>query len=68
MLRIPKIDENPAGYKMPSIIIMEPQEAFISRTMRQPNVRARLPMRAKPPKVERKGWEDNAFKVSLTNM
>jgi hypothetical protein len=25
-------------------------------------------MRAKPPKVELKGWEDNAFKVTLVNL
>jgi hypothetical protein len=25
-------------------------------------------MRAKPPKVEPKGWEDNVFKVTLANL
>ncbi len=47
---------------------MEPWESFTNSVMMQPNVQARLPMRAKPPKVELKGWEDNAFKVTLVNL
>ncbi len=68
MLRIPRIKECLVGYNMLFVTIMEPHEAFTSRAMRQPNVWASLPMRAKPPKVERKGWGDNAFKVTPTNL
>jgi hypothetical protein len=68
MLRIPRIEEHLVRYKMASIAVMEPQETFTNRAMRQPNVQVRLPMRAKPPKVERKGWGDNAFKVTPTNL
>ncbi len=53
---------------MSFVAIMEPLEAFTSRAMRQPNVQVRLPMKAKPPKVEQKVWEDNAFKVTPANL
>lgn len=67
-LRIPRIKECLVRYNMLFVTIMEPHEAFISRAMRQPNVWVRLLMKAKPPKVERKGWGDNAFKVTPTNL
>jgi hypothetical protein len=35
---------------------MEPHETFIGRAMKLFNVQARLPMKAKPPKVKPKGW------------
>jgi hypothetical protein len=53
---------------MLSVAIMEFWETFTSRAMKQPKVRTKLPMKTKPPKVERKGWEDNAFKVTFTNL
>jgi hypothetical protein len=68
MLRIPQIEECLTRYKMSSIAIMELWETFTSRAMKQTNVQMKLPMKAKPPKVEQKGWEDNAFKVTLTNL
>jgi hypothetical protein len=57
MPRIPKIEERLARYKTFSIAIMEPQETFIGKTMKQFSVRARLPMRAKLPEVEPKNGE-----------
>ncbi len=68
MLRIPQIEECLTRYKMLSVAIMEFWETFTSRAMKQPKVRTKLPMKTKPPKVERKGWEDNAFKVTFTNL
>jgi hypothetical protein len=68
MPRIPKIEERLARYKTLSIAIMEPQETFIGKTMKQFSVRARLPMRAKLPEVEPKKWGDNAPRVTPTNM
>jgi hypothetical protein len=65
---IPRTKERPTRYKMLFAIVMEPWESFTNSVMMQPNVQARLPMRAKPPKVELKGWEDNAFKVTLVNL
>jgi hypothetical protein len=53
---------------MPHVVVMEPLKAFTSRAMRQPNVQTRLPMKAKPPKVEQKVWGDNAFKVTPANL
>jgi hypothetical protein len=43
--------------------IMEPRKTFISKTMTQPNVQMRLPMKVEPLKVE-----PNALKVTLTNL
>jgi hypothetical protein len=62
MPKIPKTKERHVGYKMPSIIVMELREAFTNRTMRQPNVRKRLSIRAEPSKVKLEGWGDNALK------
>jgi hypothetical protein len=45
---------------------MEPQETFTNITMKQPNVRTKLPMKVEPLEVEHEGWEDNAIKVTLT--
>ncbi len=36
--------------------------------MRQPNVWARLSMRAEPLEVELEGWGDNALKGTLANL
>jgi hypothetical protein len=54
------IEEQPVGHKKLFAIVMEPQKAFASRTMKQPNVWMRLPMKTKLSKVELKGWGDNA--------
>jgi hypothetical protein len=40
-----------ARYRTLFTTVMELQETFIKRVMRQPNVRARLQMKAKPPQV-----------------
>jgi len=48
--------------------VMEPQETFTSKVMKQPNVRTRLPMTAKPLRVEQKGWGDSAIKVTFINL
>jgi hypothetical protein len=54
---IPKTKEQPTMYKTLFVTIMEPWETFNGKASRQPNVRMKLPMKAKPPKVEPKGWE-----------
>ncbi len=38
MPKIPKIEEWPIGYMTLSIIIMQPQETFTSKAMRQLNI------------------------------
>jgi len=43
---------------------MEPWETLNGKAMKQPNVWAKLPMKAKPRKVEPKGWGDNVIKVT----
>jgi hypothetical protein len=68
MTRIPRTEERPVKYMMSSAKIMEPWEAFTNRAMRQPSVRMRLPMKAKPLKVEPKGWGDNVIRVTLAYM
>ncbi len=68
MPKIPKTKEQPARYMTPSTRIMAPQETFINRAMKQPNVQVRLPMRVEPSKVEPKGWGDNAIIVALANL
>jgi hypothetical protein len=47
---------------------MEPQEAFIGRTLMWPNIRKKLSLKVVPLKVEPKGWKDNVIKVTLVNM
>jgi len=42
------------GYRMSFVAVMEPQEAFISRAMKRPNVQTRLPLRVKPLEVKLK--------------
>jgi hypothetical protein len=66
MPKIPKIEEWPIGYRTLSIVIMQPQETFTGRTMKQLSIWMRLSMRAKPLDVEPKGWGDNANKIAPT--
>jgi hypothetical protein len=47
---------------------MEPQEAFTSKAMKQPNIQMRLLMKAILLNVEPKGWGNNANKVTLVNL
>jgi hypothetical protein len=48
---------------------MEPQEAFTNRAMKRSNVQVmRFPMRVEPSEVEPKGWGDNVFKVTPTDL
>jgi len=68
MPRIPMIEKQLVGYKMPFVVVMEPQEPFTSRRMRRPNVWARLSMRAEPLEVELEGRGDNALKGTLANL
>jgi hypothetical protein len=42
MSQIPRIKERPARYMMLFTTIMEPQEAFTSRAMKQPNIQMKL--------------------------
>jgi hypothetical protein len=65
MSRIPKTKEQPTAYKTLFVTIMEPWETFNGKAMRQPNVQAKLLMKAKPLKVEPRGWGDNVIKVTL---
>jgi hypothetical protein len=58
---MPKIEERLARYKTPFVAIMEPRERLIS-------IATRPPMKAKPSEVELNEWEDNAIKVTLTNL
>jgi hypothetical protein len=64
MPRIPKIEERPAGYNMLIVAIMDPQEAFVGKMMKQSSVQVKLPMRAKLPEVELEEWGDNAPNVN----
>jgi hypothetical protein len=68
MLRIPRRKEWLAKYMMPFAEVMEPWDTFISRTMRQPDVRTRLSIRAEPSEVKPKGWGDNALKDTPGDM
>ncbi len=68
MPKIPKIKEWLTRYKTSFMEVMEPQETFTSKVMKQPNVRTRLPMTAKPLRVEQKGWGDSAIKVTFINL
>ncbi len=65
MSRIPKTKEWPTGYKTLFVTVMKPQETFSGKEMKQPNVQMKLPIRAKPPKVEPKGWGDNVIRVPM---
>jgi hypothetical protein len=47
---------------------MELWETFTNRAMRQPNVRKRLSIKAKPSKVKLEGWGDNALKGILIDL
>jgi hypothetical protein len=63
MTRIPRTKELDIIYK-----IMEPQETFISTTIRRPNVQTRLPLKVEPLKVKPKGWGDIALRVTPTDL
>jgi hypothetical protein len=39
---------------MSFVAVMEPQEAFIGKAMKRPNVRTRLPLKVKPLEVKLK--------------
>ncbi len=56
-------------YRVQDIVtIMEPWKTFSGRAMRQPNVRTKILMREKPPKVESKRWGDNVIMVTLVDL
>jgi hypothetical protein len=68
MSRIPRTKKWFIGYKMSSTTIMEPHEAFIYKTMRQPNIQTRLLMKVVPLNVELKKWGNNANMVTLVGL
>jgi hypothetical protein len=68
MPKIPKIEERPTRYKTLSVVVMEFQESFIGRAMKQLSIWMRLSMRAKPSDVKPEGWGDNANKITLANL
>lgn len=68
MSRIPKTEEWLLGYTMLSTTIMEPQEAFAYKTMRQPIIQTKLLMKVVPPNVELERWGNNANMVTLVDL
>jgi len=68
MPKIPRTKEWLIMYKTSFVEVMELREKFTSKVMGRPNVRARLPMKAKPLHVEQNGLGDSAIKVTFINL
>ncbi len=68
MSRILRIKEQPIGYKMLNVTIMEPWKAFTSRVMKWLNIKNALSMKVLHPNNEPKKWRNNANRVTPTHM
>jgi hypothetical protein len=66
MSTVPRTKEQPIRYMMLFIAIMELQKAFTCRATRRPNIRVKLPMKAKPLDIELKGHGNDVKVVTLT--